>query len=56
MKFETPKIDINVFSENVLTSASEIANSQTVEAARTFLSESAPNQVAVNNILTFTFN
>ena len=40
MKFETPRIDINVFSENVLTGASgNIEDSPTVEFAKDYLQD-----------------
>ena len=56
MKFETPKMDINVFSENIVTVASGgIENKATVQAAKNTLMDGT-NQVAANNILTFTFD
>jgi len=54
MKFETPKMDINVFSENVLTEASGIAESATVNYVKQQL-QSVKN-VEANKILTFTFD
>ncbi len=56
MKFETPKIVINAFSENIVTGASDnIANSDTVEAAKNIL-EQEHGINKTNRILTFTFD
>jgi len=56
MKFETPKMDINVFSENIVTVASGgIENKATVQAAKGILGNDQ-NHVDANNILTFTFD
>ena len=55
MKFETPRININVFSENILTAVSGIENSSTVSAAKGVL-ENTENHVEAKNILTFTFD
>ena len=56
MKFETPKIVINAFSENIVTAASEIATSDTVVAAKNKLETIEKNNVKVSNILTFTLD
>ena len=53
MKFETPRININVFSENIVTAASGIANSDTVDAAKGVITQ---NNVDSANILTFTID
>ena len=55
MKFETPRININVFSEDILTVASGIKNSNTVNATKGIL-ENSTNNVAADNILTFTID
>lgn len=57
MKFETPKMDIFIFSTVIVTETSShipINRSATVvEANNTLIDET--NQVEANNILTFTF-
>ena len=56
MKFETPKMDINIFSENIVTGASDpIANSQTVNDIKDHLVSNGKVDNA-NRILTFTFD
>ena len=54
MKFETPRIDINVFSGNIVTASAGVVNSTTVNAAKDALTGAPGGQaVDVNNILTF---
>ena len=53
MKFEIPRIDINVFSEDVVMAASGIENSATVGAAKNTLEQEG---IETSNILTFTFD
>ncbi|MGN1114994.1 MAG: hypothetical protein ACI4TH_00300 [Candidatus Ornithomonoglobus sp.] len=55
MKFETPKMNISMFAaENVVTEASAIMNSETVEAAKNALT-AANSSVTAENTVVFTF-